>query len=264
MRWISFAGFYLNNSITCTPWLMIQYDQVIRQQQLGKKREPGCFSFDCDLYGCLNFPLFGTHVSVPMDNKTRTGKAGQTPLRYKILMVTIAIATLLAIWLVPDEKQPTPPPLPELPATQMTDADLFQPAEGDPAAIREGDRARAFITSMRNDGTEPDPDAAFVEALRLQGGGYAVDAYLLFRFAARHGHGQAALVLGNQADPAYRDTDIPDSLQDQPEQAYKWYSIAAEEGIEEAAAQLQALRKRMEQAASNGDERAQRLLLLWN
>ncbi|MGD8933597.1 MAG: hypothetical protein PVF35_02365, partial [Gammaproteobacteria bacterium] len=63
---------------------------------------------------------------------------------------------------------------------------------------------------------------------------------------------------------AFRDADIPDSLKDQPEQAYKWYSIAAEEGVDEAAAQLQALRKRMEQSASNGDERAQRVLLLWH
>ncbi|MGD2053185.1 MAG: hypothetical protein PVG45_03675 [Gammaproteobacteria bacterium] len=199
-----------------------------------------------------------------MEEETRTGKAGQIPFRYKIIMVAIAMATLLAVWLVPDERQPTPPPLPELPATQMTDADLFQSMEGDPAAIREGDRARGFIASLRSDRTEPDPDTVFVEAIRLQGEGYPVDAYLLFRFAARHGHGQAALVLGNQADPAFRDADIPDSLKDQPEQAYKWYSIAAEEGVDEAAAQLQALRKRMEQSASNGDERAQRVLLLWH
>jgi hypothetical protein len=201
-----------------------------------------------------------------MDGNKSTRKAGQIPLRYKAVMVAIAVATLLAVWLVPGDRQPTspPPPLPELPATQMTDADLFQPADGDPAAIREGDRARAFIASLRNDGTEPDPDSVFVEAIRLQGGGYAVDAHLLFRYAARHGHGQAALVLGNQADPAFRDADIPDSLKNQPEQAYKWYSIAAAEGIDEAADQLQALREHMEQSASNGDERAQRLLLLWN
>jgi hypothetical protein len=146
----------------------------------------------------------------------------------------------------------------------MTDADLVQRVDGDPAAIQEGDRARAFIASLRSDSTEPDTNSVYVEAIRLQGEGYAVDAYLLFRFAARHGHGQAALVLGKQADPANRDADIPDSLKDQPEQAYKWYSIAAGKGIDEAAAQLQDLRKRMEHAASNGDERAQRLLLLWD
>jgi len=201
-----------------------------------------------------------------MDEETNTGIAGQIPVRYKIVMVAVAIAvvTVLAVWLVLDDRQTTPPPLPELQAPHMTDADLFQPVEGDPAAIREGNRARGFIASLRSEGTEPDTDTVFVEAIRLQGEGYAVDAYLLFRFAARHGHGQAALVLGNQADPAYRDADIPDSLKDQPEQAYKWYSMAAEEGIDEAAAQLQALRKRTEHSASNGDERAQRLLLLWD
>jgi hypothetical protein len=199
-----------------------------------------------------------------MDEKTSNRKSGQIPVRYKIIMGAIAVATLLAVWLVPDDRQPTPPPLPELPATQMTDADLFRSVDGDPAAILEGDRARAFIDGLRSDGSEPDPDTVFVEAIRLQAEGYAVDAHLLFRFAARHGHGQAALVLGNQADPAYRDADIPDSLKDQPEQAYKWYSIAAAEGVDEAAEQLQAMRKRLEDSASNGDERAQRLLLLWN
>ena len=199
-----------------------------------------------------------------MEEETPTGKTGQIPFRYKIIMVAIAVATLLAMWLVPDEKQPTSPPLPELPMPQMTDADLFQPVEGDPTAIREGNRARAFIASLRSDNTEPDPDTVYAEAIRLQAEGYTIDAYLLFRFAARHGHGQAALLLGNQADPAFRDADIPDSLKDQPEQAYKWYSLAAEEGIDEAAVQLQNLRKRVEHSASNGDERAQRLLLLWD
>ena len=207
--------------------------------------------------------LRDTRIRTPMEEEQHTGKAGQIPIRYKIIMVAVAVATLLAVWLVPDDRQQTPTDLPDLPAPHMTDADLFQPDEGDPAAIRQGERARAFVASLRSDGTEPDLDTVFVEAIRLQGEGYPVDAHLLYRFAARHGHGQAALVLGNQADPAFRDADIPDTLKDQPEQAYKWYSIAAAAGIDEAATQLQALRKRTEQSASNGDERAQRLLLLW-
>ena len=198
-----------------------------------------------------------------MDNQSSTRKAGQTPNRYKIVIGVIVVVTLVAVWLVPDDMQPTPPPLPELQAPQMTDADLFQSEDGDLAAIREGDRARAFIASLLSEGASPDPDTVFVEAIRLQGEGYAVDAYLLFRFAAHRGHGQAALVLGNQANPAFRDADIPDLLKDQPEQAYKWYSIAAAEGIDEAAEQLQDMRKGLEHSASNGDESAQRLLLLW-
>jgi len=199
-----------------------------------------------------------------MDEESSTGKAGQIPVRYKIIMVAVVVATLLAVWLVPDDRQAESPPLPELPATIMTDMDFPQSAESGGTVSRGGDRARAFVADLRGGGTEPDPGTVFAEAMRLQDEGYTVDAHLLYRFAARHGHGQAALVLGNQANPAFRDADIPDSLKDQPEQAYKWYSIAAAAGIDEAAAQLQDLRKRMEHSASNGDERAQRLLLLWH
>ena len=199
-----------------------------------------------------------------MEKHSSTRQAGQLPIRYLIVAGVIVLAILLIVWLVPDESQPPPEPLPELQAPPMTDADLFQSEDGDLAAIREGDRARSFIASLRSDGTMPDPDTVFVEAIRLQGEGYPVDAYLLFRFAARRDHGQAAMVLGNQANPAFRDADIPDSLKDHPEQAYKWYSIAAAEGIDEAAEKLLDMRKRLEHAASNGDENAQRLLLLWH
>jgi hypothetical protein len=197
-----------------------------------------------------------------MEDETSTGKAGQIPLRYKALMAAVAAATLIAIWLVPDDRQPAPPPLPELPVTNKVAEELAPPA-ADSAAVREGDRARAFVASLRSDRTEPDPETVFVEAERLQGEGHSVDAHLLYRFAARHGHGQAALVLGTQADPAYHAGASPDLLKDQPEQAYKWYSMAVAAGIDEAAARLQALRQRVEQSASAGDESAQRLLLLW-
>jgi len=188
------------------------------------------------------------------------------PLRAKALMAVVAVVTLLAVWLVPDDKQPTPPPLPELPGAPPVAVDLPPPAsptEDSAAAIPAGDRARAFVSGLRSGGTEPDPETVFVEAERLQGEGYSDDAYLLYRFAARHGHGQAALVLGTQADPAFHAAANPDSLNDEPEQAYKWYSMAVAAGIEGAAARLQDLRKRVEQSAAAGDERAQRLMLQW-
>jgi len=198
-----------------------------------------------------------------MEDEISTGNASKIPPLYKALMVAIAVVTLLAVWLVPDNSQPTPPPLPELPVTQKGDAGLPRPADGSGAIIREGDRARAFITSLRSDRTEHDLDTVFVEAKRLQDEGYSVDAHLLYRFAARHGHGQAALVLGTQADPTFYAATSPDTLQDNPEQAYKWYSMAAAAGIEEAVTRLQALHQNLELSASAGDERAQRVLLLW-
>jgi TPR repeat protein len=197
-----------------------------------------------------------------MEDEMSTAKAGKIPNRYKALMAAVAVATLIAVWLVPgDNKQPTS--LPELPVTPQVDVDLPPLADSSAAVARAGDRARAFIADLRSGPTEPDPDTVFVEAERLQGEGDSVDAYLLYRFAARHGHGQAALLLGTQADPAFLTAANLDSLNDEPEQAYKWYSMALEAGIEEAATRLQALRKRVEQSAAAGDEHAQRLMLLW-
>jgi len=198
-----------------------------------------------------------------MEDEMNTGNASKIPLLYKALMVAIVVVTLLAVWLVPDNSQPTPPPLPELPGTQKGDAGLPQPADGSGTIIREGDRARAFVANLRSDRPEYDLDSVFAEAERLQVEGYTVDAYLLYRFAARNGHGQAALVLGTQSDPTFFNATSPDTLQDNPEQAYKWYSMAAAAGIEEATTRLQTLHQNVELSASAGDERAQRLLLLW-
>jgi TPR repeat protein len=198
-----------------------------------------------------------------MDDETDNVKAGNIPAGYKALMAVIVVVTLVAMWLLPGNEQTTPPPLPELPGTQKAGMDLPQPAGDGGSVIRDGDRARAFVASLRNGDEGFEPDAVFIEAERLQSEGYIVDAHLLYRFAARHGNGQAALLLGTQADPAFSDTTSPDTLKDNPEQAYKWYSIAAAAGIDDAVTRLQTLHQNLELSASAGDERAQRLLLLW-
>jgi hypothetical protein len=195
-----------------------------------------------------------------MEDETNTGETGKVSPRTRALMVAVAVITLIAVWLVPVDEQPETPPLPELSGTGQDNADL-PPLEGDNAASREGDRARSFVAGLRKDGKEADPQTVFAEAERLQGEGYTVDSYLLYRFAARHGHGQAALILGTQADATYHAAD--DAGADEPEQAYKWYSIADDAGVDEAEARLQALRLRVEKSASAGNERAQRLMLQW-
>jgi hypothetical protein len=193
-----------------------------------------------------------------MDDEMSTDKAGTIPRRYKALMVAVAVATLIAVWLVPDDNKQAP----DLPVPQA-DVDLPPLSDSSAADAGAGDRARAFMADLRSSNKEFDPDAVFDEAEKLQREGLIVDAHLLYRFAARHGNGQAALVLGSQADPAFYTETSPDTLQDNPEQAYKWYSMAAAAGINEAVTRLQALRQNVELSASAGDERAQRLLLLW-
>jgi TPR repeat protein len=116
---------------------------------------------------------------------------------------------------------------------------------------------------MQANGAQPDADVVLAEAERLQLAGDQEDAYLLYRFAARHGHAQAAMILGTSADPAFH-TEVTSFLPEpDPGQAYKWYGMAAAAGNDEAAQRLQDLRQRLEQEAAVGDEQAQRLLLQW-
>ena len=208
-----------------------------------------------------------------------------SPGRTKALMALVAIITVIAIWLVPDDKQTLPslPSAPEsserlpLPPVAKTAAALPRPSAAEtsetlalpppPGGIATvtngGDEARAFIYKLRSDGAKPDADRVFAEAERTQGEGNLLDAYLLYRFAARHGQAQAALILGTQADPAYHATDSSYLPEAEPAQAYKWYSVASAAGNEEAVQRLQDLRKRVQQDAAAGDEQARRLLLQW-
>jgi TPR repeat protein len=184
--------------------------------------------------------------------------------RSEALMVLVVIVTALAIWLVPADKDEAPPSLPQLPAPG---AEAERPPSAEEfkggAVIRDGDRARTFIAGLRADGAEPDADVVFAEAERLQGDGNLDDAYLLYRFAARQDHAQAALVVGMLADPAYHEATGSYLPEPNPEQAYKWYSVAADAGNAEAERRLQDLRNQTELAATAGDEQAQRLMLQW-
>jgi hypothetical protein len=203
-------------------------------------------------------------------------RRGLVPGRTWSLMALVAVITAMAIWLVPvdEEQAPSLPPLPSVPdmtaapppspATASSELEsLPPPSIGIAATTSGGDRARTFIDELRADGMQPDADRAFAEAERMQGAGNLEDAYLLYRFAARHGQAQAALTLGTQADPAFHTAVTSYLPEPDPGQACKWYSVAAVAGNDEAAQSLQALRQRLQQDAEAGDEQARRLLLQW-
>lgn len=188
------------------------------------------------------------------------------PRRTRVLMVLVVVITAIAIWLVPDGEEQAPTmSLPSLPSVPETSEELaLPPPTGGIATVTNGgDGARAYLYELRASGAQPDADVVFTEAERLQGEGNLEDAYLLYRFAARHGQPQAALNLGTQADPAFHTTTISYLPEPEPGQAFKWYSAAAEAGNEEAPQRLLALRQRVQQDAANGNEQAQRLLLQW-
>lgn len=183
--------------------------------------------------------------------------------RSELLMVLVVIVTAIAIWMVPADKDKAPS-LPQLPASGPEAERPPSAAQGEGAAVlRGGDRARVFIARLRADSAEPAAGVVFAEAERQQDEGNLDDAYLLYRFAARQGHAQAALIVGTLADPAYHDATGSYLPEPNPEQAYKWYSVAAAAGNAEAEQRLQDLQTQVEQAAAAGDEQAQRLMLQW-
>jgi len=215
---------------------------------------------------------------------------GLTPGRTRALMALVAVITAIAIWLVPVGEKQSPPSLPPLPSAPETTSEalplpsavdtiealpspaaagtaevlLLPPPPGGVATVTNGgDGARAFIYELRSGGAQPDADVVFTEAERMQDAGNLEDAYLLYRFAARHGQVQAAMRLGTQADPAFHPAVTSYLPEADPGQAYKWYSVAMAAGNDEAALRLQDLHKQVQQAATAGDEQARRLLLQW-
>lgn len=211
------------------------------------------------------------------------------------LMALVAIITGIAVWLVPVDDKETTPSMPELSpiarvkessppsadaglpaATEDASGDQASDAEGEsrsldlplpPGGVATvtdgGEGARTFLYKQQSLGAEPDPESVFAEAERLQARGELEDAYLLYRFAARHGQVQAAMKLGTAADPAYHSADNSYLPEPSPGQARKWYSLAAAAGDAEATRRLEALRARLERDAAAGDEQAARLLLQW-
>jgi TPR repeat protein len=117
-----------------------------------------------------------------------------------------------------------------------------------------------LIAQLRTEGASSS-QKAYDEAENRRGVGDNENAYLLYFFAARHGHGDAALALGTMADPAYYSSvssalTAPDSAQ-----AVKWYKKAIDAGNGDAKKRLADLTRRIKKQAENGSSEAQRLLL---
>jgi hypothetical protein len=207
-------------------------------------------------------------VSMERDYKPTSSDSRIHP-RAKALMILISVVTLIAIWLVPENKKEPPPALPEMvspPQVEEPAVALPLPPVGQDAGTagqREGDRARAVVAKLRAENREPDAGEVFAQAEQLQSENHLDDAYLLYRLAARQGDAQAALVLGTQADPAFYNAETSVLPGPDPQQAYKWYRAAASAGNDEAVARLQQLREHVEQSAVAGDVAANRLMLQW-
>jgi len=170
-------------------------------------------------------------------------------------------------WAPPTETTAAPPAI-QAGAEPATKANTPGRASQKPAAastatgpLPPGAAARRLIAFLRSQ-SPLDLERAFAAAQAHQAKGRIDDAYLLYFFAAREGHGLAAMALGQQADPAYFSEAGLFKRADEM-QAYKWYTQAKLAGIEKAGPSLAALRQRLADTADAGDERARRILLQW-
>ena len=198
----------------------------------------------------------------------REQKAGASPSnRLWLIISAIMAVTLIAVFMVPDGREQAEdiplPAAPTTPVSSLNEAEPDAPRQAEmPAAeeaLAEGEAARRFLAES------PDLDAGtiFRRAEVFRRDGRVADAWLLYFKAARDGHAQAAMVLAEQADPAF--FDAASSMLDTPDlvQAHKWYELARRNGSREAGERLDKLMKRLEQAAADGDRQAQVLLAKW-
>ena len=194
------------------------------------------------------------------------------------LIAAVVVMTLVAIWLVPGDQDDDSDPIapvaeaPSLLPPAGSDQSAGQADEQTPAAqasateqpsgpLGPGAAARALIAQLRQQ-NPPDLQRAFEGAQQHEQAGETDDAYLLYFYAAREGHGEAAMTLGRRSDPAsFVDNGLlaaADELQ-----ANKWYLKAQNAGVTGAAEAVAKLRGSIENAAAQGDDRARRIMLQW-
>lgn len=184
-------------------------------------------------------------------------EAGKIQIR--LILGVLAIALL--VWYLLGGKPP-----PEIPPTGDIDTPkargMYSSTEAVPASPDDGNEAREAIHALRKQG-KVDLDAAYQRAKAFHESGERANAHLMLRFAARLGHGESALMLGEMYDPAYH--AARGGLLDKPDwaQAHKWYSKARTAGNTTAESRIEALRKRIERMAAEGDPEAGRLILQW-
>jgi hypothetical protein len=185
---------------------------------------------------------------VPDQSSTQRPSRGPWPA-----IAIVVIVTLVAIYYVPSEDNVESVPVPVTSSTSLIPA----PA---PLAPNSSDRidARTLITELRT-ASKPDYNKAYDAGEMLRKKGQLDQAYILYFYAAREGHANAAYRLGQFADNIISKT----TYRPNATQAIKWYHNAKKAGVNEAADTLDALKRYYEDKARSGDTNARRLLLLW-
>lgn len=167
-----------------------------------------------------------------------------------VLLVIVVVALIAAyFWF---SRSPTPPPI--------VDSGIYAPVT---TPEERGDSARDLIEEIKSNPAGVEYADAYEQARQYQADSRFADAQLLYFFAARGNYAPAAFELATIYDPLHFSSE--NSLMDEANatQAFKWYKQARDGGNEMAAARLEALKAWVENAASDGDPEAERLLLRW-
>lgn len=131
------------------------------------------------------------------------------------------------------------------------------------ADLADGENARSLISDLKRQDEAPDMEALFKQAEQYHAAGNPADAYLLYFYLAKKGHGPSAMELAVTSDPIYYTRSGALSSKPDPFQAFKWYRRAVKAGVPQAQKNLDELKKNIEAVALAGDRSAQRLLLQW-
>ena len=128
--------------------------------------------------------------------------------------------------------------------------------------IPPGMRARQYIEQLRAEGQPYPLDDVFDKAADYDREGSLADSHLLYFFAAREGHVDSMIKLGEMLDPNL--FQPANSLLDQPDplQSYKWYQKAAAQGNSDMSARIEKLQQWAMQESESDNPYARQLLMV--
>ncbi|RUM93609.1 MAG: hypothetical protein DSZ28_07560 [Thiothrix sp.] len=129
--------------------------------------------------------------------------------------------------------------------------------------LADGENARSVISDLKRQDKAPNMEVLFNQAEQYHAAGNPTDAYLLYFYLAKKGHGPSAMALAVTSDPIYYTRSGALNSKPDPFQAFKWYRHAVKAGVPQAQQNLDKLKENIEAVALSGDKSAQRLLLQW-
>ncbi len=129
--------------------------------------------------------------------------------------------------------------------------------------LADGENARSVISDLKRQDKAPNMEVLFHQAEQYHAAGNPTDAYLLYFYLAKKGHGPSAMALAVTSDPIYYTRSGALNSKPDPFQAFKWYRHAVKAGVPQAQQNLDKLKENIEAVALSGDRSAQRLLLQW-